>query len=220
MLGLLFSPAGQPYAIALGLLCALVTLEILSAILGAGLSDSIEALIPDGLLDAALEIEVHPSPVSKLLGWLYVGRVPVLMILMCFLAAFGLIGWLGISVIGAASGVVLPPLLSAPATMFLALPATRQCARGLAAILPQDETTAVRVESFVGATARITLGCARADIAAEAQVIDEHGTQHYVRIVPDISGQTLEQGTVVLLVKHLGESRFTAIPAPDGLLHS
>ena len=85
------------------------------------------------------------------------------------------------------------------------------------AVMPKDETTAVTLDTLVGRVATVTLGTATAERPAEARVNDEHGTTHYVRVIPEAGRQALPQGTQVLLVRQEGNC-FVAIENTDGIL--
>jgi hypothetical protein len=136
------------------------------------------------------------------LAWLGLGRVPLLVVLVVFLALFGVIGLAIQQVAAALAGDPLSPWLAAPAAAFAALPLTGVASRGLARILPRDETTAVPLETLIGRVGTITLGEAREGSPARARVEDQHGQAHYVMVEPDNAGQIFREGETVLLVHH------------------
>ena len=73
-------------------------------------------------------------------------------------------------------------------------------------IIPKDESSALKEESFVGQMATITLGKASKGSPAEAKVTDHHGQTHYFMIQPESEEEIFQQGEQVLLSK----------PAPSG----
>ena len=70
--------------------------------------------------------------------------------------------------------------------------------------MPRDETSAVTEDSLLGRIAVITLGTARVGYPAEAKVRDQHGYSHYIRLEPDSSGCSFDQGSEVLLLTRQG----------------
>lgn len=177
-------------------------------LLGIGLSNAIESLMPDVDLDVDADLsgpEVQSAtPLSRLLGWLRIGKVPVLMLLVIFLTAFGLIGLAIQSFIHNAAGFLLPALVASIPAVLLALPVVRAFGSVLSKLLPGDETDAISVESLVGRVATITLGTAKQGSPAEARVQDMHGTTHYVMVEPDSAQEEYTRGDDVLLVRRAG----------------
>lgn len=135
------------------------------------------------------------------LGWLGVGRLPLLMLLVLFLASFGLIGLIGQQLAHDLAGGLLPPLIAVPGALAIALPVTGVAARGLARILPHDETTAIDVGDLVGLTAEIIVGRATRGSPAKARVRDRHGQTHYVMAEPDDPATAFAEGDEILLVR-------------------
>lgn len=138
------------------------------------------------------------------LGWLGVGRLPLLMLLCVLLACFGMIGLIGQQVAFNLTGALLPAWIAAPAAGVAALPVTGLLARGLARVLPQDETTAIDISELVGLSATIVVGRATQGSPAKARVRDYHGQTHYVMAEPDNHGQALSEGEEILLVRREG----------------
>ena len=147
---------------------------------------------------------------GDLLGWLGIGEVPLLVVLVVLLALFGLIGLAGQQLAASLLSAPLSPWIAAPVALVAALPLTGTCARGLARILPHDETTAVGLDSLIGKRATIVVGDARAGSPARAQVRDVHGQVHYVMVEPSDDGVTIREGETALLVDRVGEL-FTAL---------
>lgn len=215
----LFAPQNLPFAIALGLMGLIATLEGVGTLLGAGLSDMVDAMLPE--FDADMDIDAGevdaPGALSQVLGWLHVGKVPALMLLIVYLTGFGLLGYAAQYLLWGSVGALLPTWLVAGPAALAALPVVRVSGGIIAAVMPDDETSAVRVDSLIGRMATITLGHATAERSAEARVNDEHGTTHYVQVVPETGHGALPQGCQVLLVRRQG-NRFVAIESTDELL--
>ncbi|MGH6614251.1 YqiJ family protein [Sphingomonas sp.] len=156
------------------------------------------------------DFESHPD----LLSWLGVGRLPMLMLLVVFLATFGVIGLIGQQAIHDSTGALLDPWFAIPAALAAALPVTGLAARGLARILPRDHTTAILLDDLVGETGSIVTGRAAYGSPARARVEDEHGQAHYVMVEPNTPDQVFEEGERILLVRR-EEQIFRAISRGD-----
>ena len=151
------------------------------------------------------------------LGWLGLGRLPLLMLLAIFLALFGMIGLIGQHLLLDFAGAMLSPLIAAPAAFLASLPLTGFAARSLAPLLPRDQSSAVPLDALTGSFARIVTGVARSGSPARARVEDVYGQAHYVMVEPDNAGQTLEEGENILLVRR-EEHVFRAISHGDHYL--
>lgn len=181
-------------------LAALLLMLLIGAVEAAGLGD---ALGHDGADAPDFD---HPS----LLGWLNIGRLPLLMVIVIFLFAFGVTGLLLQQLIAGVFRNPAPVWLAGPLALAVALPFTRVLSSLLARILPGDETTAVSRETLVGRVAVIVTGEARPGSPAQARVRDAHGQPHYVMIEPDEDGEAFAEGTSVIIVRNAG-ARFLAI---------
>lgn len=195
--GFLLSSDNVPFVAALVLMLLIGAAEAVG--LGGGLA------LGEGLdgLDGDINVET-PS----LLSWINVGRLPLLMLIVVFLFAFGLSGLVGQQVVAAVLGQPGPWFLAAPLAFAVALPVTRVFGRGVASIMPRDETSAVSRDSLVGRVAVIVTGLASHANAAQARVRDQHGQVHYVMVEPDNGADVFEQGSSVLLVRHAGAKYF------------
>lgn len=159
-----------------------------------------------GLGAGGIDLDLDAGP----LDWLGVGKVPLLVVLVAFLAAFGGLGLAGQQVATAVAGAPLPALIAIPAALVAALPVTALLARVLARVMPHDETTAYELDDLVGRPATITVGRAAADSPARARTVDPHGQAHHVLVEPNDPAATFQEGDTVLLVRREGSS-FRAI---------
>ncbi len=223
----------RPFAIALGLMLGIALLEGTMTLLGAGLSNAIDALLPE--MDGDADIDIGPdgsdingsgadfgdsaidhggvgstSALSRLLGWLCIGKVPALVLLVAFLTMFGLTGFIVQSMFQGIAGTLLPASLASIPAVIVAVPSMGLIGTGLAKLIPKDETSAVTADTFVGRIATITIGTARKGEPAEAKLVDGHGQTHYVMVEPDVDGEVLDSGSSVLLVDQVGP-RFAAV---------
>lgn len=229
MITALLDPGSFPFAVALLVMLGLVGLELLSIFFGVGISEGIDRFVlsqvdldPSGAshasgLETTASGDLH-SPLSRFLAWLYVGRVPALMVLIVFLSAYGLLGLAVQAVALQFLSASLPAWIAGFVVLMPALPATRFSVALLARIMPRDETSAVSPESFIGHTAIVTGGDARSGFPAQARLQDRFGTYHYFLIEPEDAAEVLPQGSWVLLVRKLPGGRFSAIPNPNPVL--
>jgi len=203
-------PQNLPFSVALALMIGIALLEGITAIFGAALSGILDALIPDFDVDIdsnleLLDVDAHsPNALSRLLGWLRIGKVPVLILLVIFLTAFGLIG-LGIqSLIHGVMSFYLPSYVVSIPAVIIALPVVRVFGGVIGAILPKDETDAVSQDSFIGRVASITIGKAKVGSPAEAKIKDQHGTTHYIMVEPDDASKNYDASVSLLIIKKEG----------------
>jgi Inner membrane protein YqiJ, N-terminal/Inner membrane protein YqiJ, OB-fold len=209
-----FLLAGQnlPFSVAICLMLAIAFMEGVGTLLGLGLSEAFETFMPDFDLDVDVDIDadvdgadINPqSGLTKILGWLRIGEVPFLMLLVVFLTVFGLIG-LGIqSLAQEMAGHLLPGIAAATMAFFISMPFVRLFGGILAKVMPKDETDAVSENSFIGRVASITLGRADKGNPTRAKLQDKHGTTHYIMVEPDLADDVFEQGGSVILVSRNG----------------
>ncbi|WP_444895541.1 YqiJ family protein [Microbulbifer sp. SSSA005] len=186
---------------ALILMFMIALLEGVMTLIGVGISDLLDNLLPD------FDVDVPDTGLSggmtKLLGWLRFGEVPALILLVTFLVSFGVTGLVAQMLIESLAGYLLPGGLLAVAVFFLALPQVRFVGNIMRRFAVGDESEAVERNSFIGRVAIITIGKAEIGSPAEARFSDEFGTTHYVMVEPDES-EIFNQGDKVLLVEELG----------------
>lgn len=185
MLNFLAQPETAPFTIALVLMLLVGVVEAI------------------GLGGSAVDLDVDDGPVAGSLDWLNVGRLPLLVLVVVMLTAFGLSGLVIQQIAIAAKGVMAPLYLAVPAAIALAFPGTRLASRGLARVLPHDETTAVDIETLVGRRARIVIGTATKGNPARARVEDQYGHMHYVMVEP-VDESAFNETTLLLLTARDG----------------
>jgi len=207
----LFAAETWPFTAAAFLMLLIAIVEGIAMVVGANLSETLHHALPN-------PDHLH-GPFDKLLGWLYVGRVPLLVLTVLLLASFALSGFALNMVAHRCFGVWVPPLISVPAALLATLPIVRILGAGLARLIPQDQTFAVSFDTLVGRIATIVSGTARTGYPAQARVVNEHGQTLYVMVEPDTEGMQFQSGERVLLTKQIAGSRFAAgiNPWPDVL---
>ena len=214
MLGFLFLPANLPFAVAIVLMIAIAVLEGATSLLGHGLSQLIDGFLIEVDADAdagfgsSNSIDGEPfaseNALSRLLGWLHVGKVPVLVLLVVLLTAFGLAGYLIQALVLRIVGVPLPATVASLPAALSSLAAVRTLGGAIGRLLPADESDAVSAETFIGRIAHIVRGVARRGSPAEAKLVDQHGATHYVLVEPDSEGDEFTAGSDLLIVARAG----------------
>ncbi|STZ09161.1 Inner membrane protein yqiJ [Moraxella caprae] len=202
MLDLIFAPQNFIFGVAITLMFLLFILEIVALMIG-GANDWVDGFLPDSLTEAHAEIGIDSPNVDtgvfiRFLSWLYVGKIPLLMLMVVFLAIFGLTGFIFQSVVYSLLGFYLPKIIAVIVVWFLSLPIVRLFAKGLYKILPKDETTAINQSELVGRIGTVVIGKATKNTLAQIKVKDTHGQTHYVMAYAD--DEDLIQGETVLLV--------------------
>lgn len=220
MLELLSTSENQIFAISLIIMLVIAVMEGVATLLGGGLSGFLDAMLPevDVDIDVDTDADIDGGPFTELLGWLRVGQVPVLMLLVIFLTSFGLLGVILQSVFRNFFGFYLPGWLAVIPTLGLSLPFVRAAGGVLYAIMPKDETDAVAEKSFIGRRAEIILGEANLGSPAQAKLMDEHGNTHYVMVEP-AEAEVFSTGTQVLLTEQSGAVFRCVLDQQDMLEH-
>ncbi|MGC1174870.1 YqiJ family protein [Polaromonas sp.] len=196
------APETWPFGAALAVMVGLSIVEGAGLMLAHSPSHILESLLPD-----------VPDGVEGALGWLHVGKVPLLVLLILFLAGFTVSGYVIQSVAHGLAGSLLPAWLACIPAFLAGISTVNGVGGLLAKIVPGDETSAVSEQTLIGRAGVIISGHARAGVAAEAKVRDANGRAHYVMVEPDIADQTLDEGTAIVLVRKTG-ARFNCIRNP------
>ncbi|MBN6066815.1 YqiJ family protein [Aggregatibacter actinomycetemcomitans] len=216
---LVIAPQNEIFGIAIMLMLLLGVLEVISFMLG-GINDWVDSFLPDSLTETVhAEIGLDTADAGifiRFLSWLYVGKLPLLILLVIFLAVFGLLGYSLQYALSHLLGFYLHGCLAAVIVWFISLPLVRITAAGVYKIFPKDETTAVTQDNLIGCIGTIVLGTAKPGSPAEAKVKDRYGQQHYVMVEPD-DDKDLTQGETILLIS-LRNNLFKAIKNPNGNL--
>ena len=223
-----------PFVGALALMIGIALLEGVGAVLGLGFSRLLDTLVPDSLADfdpgldagldggadaasAAGDAAAGAGIFSSVLGWLCVGRVPLLILLIWFLTVFGLVGLAVQWAMHASLGFLLPGIVAMVPALVVAVPSVRAFGRTFAKWVPKEQTTALSKDTFIGLVAIVLRGEARAGQPAEAKLQDRFGKTHYLLVEPDSEAMRFVEGDEVLLVRRSG-NRFWGIPNPHKAL--
>ena len=208
-----FADHNAPFLVALVVTLAIAVIETLSLVMGLGLADLVDDIMPDFDADTP---EVEHSVFVDALGWLNVGKVPFLVLLLLFLGCFTVVGYGFQLFMNGSLGILLPAIVAGPLALIPALPATRLASRAIAKILPREETYAVGDEEMIGRLAAVSLGPVTRRRHGKAKVTDAHGNIHFVRIRSAEKAKIYQINQEVLLVSH-ERGLFDVIAPPESL---
>ncbi len=227
MLQFLLDGAFAPFTLALALLTGLMVLELVALLLGGSLigADSDADLDIDtgdvgdfdldmdgadlDLPDAELDLELAPdapadagvSTPTGLASWLGLGRMPTVIWLGAILLGFGLSG-MGLQVaLSSLFGLLAPAWGAAIPAGAFAFWFARVFGAAFARVLPQTETEALSERNLGRRRGIVTQGTAARGRPAEVRVMDGYGNAHYLRAEPLKDGDTIAQGTEVLVIR-------------------
>jgi hypothetical protein len=208
--GVLSAVETWPFVVATLLLLLITAAEGLALLVGVSLFHWLDHWLPN------ISSAEHGA-LDKGLGWLHVGRVPALALLVLFLAAFAMTGFALNMVAHRLIGLWVPAWVSIPVAAVAGLPIVRILGAGVARLVPSDESFAVTLDTLVGRVATVLGGTARNGYPAEAKVLNQHGQTLYVMVEPDTADTVFEAGASVLLVRQIAGTRFSGIanPRPD-----
>ncbi|MFY0681542.1 MAG: YqiJ family protein [Thalassovita sp.] len=218
MIDLFLAPQMAPFSVALAVVTGLFVIEICSLFLGSSVlgigSDGPDIEVDadfdlTGGADPVIDLDVDaagpplhtPSSLGDLLTWTRINQVPFLIWLVSFLTSFGLVG---IVLQSSAEALLTRPLPASIAVALAFMPAlaiTRVIANWVSLLMPQTETSALRVRSLGGHRGVITQGTAARGTPAEAKIKDRHGNTHYLRVEPLEDGAKFAPGSDVTLIR-------------------
>lgn len=194
----LFTWYNIPFLVSLGLSLLFALLQLVG---GFGDSDSDVDVDADVDIDADVDADVDADGdfFGDALGLLGIGKVPVMLVLMSFLAVFGLSGLLINATISQAfSGYSgLGFAAAALGSLFLAVILTGRISRGFARLAP-DTSLAVGFEQLVGRIGTVSSPQV-SETYGRVTVRDQHGGTHTVYAVLNSGDPVPERSEVALL---------------------
>jgi hypothetical protein len=205
---ILLAPEVRPFAVAAAIMVVLGGLELLTTLVGLSISELIGH-------DIAVDADSHTG-IGGLFLWVNAGRVPLLILIILALGVFSIEGFL-LQGIAHAVGTALPAAIAALAAAAGSIPVIRVASRGLARIIPRDETYAVSDADFVGKVAVVAVGPLDQGLPGRVRLKDVFGNWHTVSARASPDSQALPVGASVLLVDRDARS-FVAISAPADLI--
>jgi len=218
MIEFIFHPHNDIFSSALILMLFISLLEGLMSIFGAGVSTMLEKVMPSFDIDGDIGGDSSPNiALSKFFNWIRVKKVPVLMLIVIFLTAFGIVGLSIQSFVFNTFGSFWNQWIVAIPTLFIALYMLNILGGWISKILPKDETSSISSDDLIGHIATITLGKASQGSPAEAKTQDQHGQTHYFMVEPNQEEVTFSQGQEVLILAKNGIHYLATDKIPDKL---
>lgn len=192
-------PDNGAFLLSILIMIVMAVVEIITMVLGVSISEAVDNLLPDFDLDADIN-GAEVGGAIPILDWLNFGKVPFLVLIILFLTLFGLSGFVVQGFIYKIFQHFLPHVLAILLACFISIFLVHFSGNIICRILPQVETTAVKLNTLLGSIAEITLGKASVNNPAEAKAKDRYGKVHYVRVEPEDNTKTFIKGDKVLLV--------------------
>lgn len=199
---ILTAPETWPFGASLAVMVGLSVIEGAGLLLAHSPSNFLESMLPE-----------LPDGAEGPLGWLHVGKVPLLVLLILFLGGFTVAGYVLQAAFQSVSGTLLPAWLAVIPAFLTGISTVTGVGGLLAKIIPQDESSAVSEQTLIGRAGIVIQGIARDGMAAQAKIRDAYGRAHYVMVEPDLIEETFAEGSDILLVRKLG-ARFKCIRNP------
>jgi hypothetical protein len=205
---ILLAPDVRPFAVAAAIMVVLGGIELLTTLVGFSISEFLGK-------EVAVEADSH-NGLSGLLLWINAGRLPLLILIILAFGVFSIEGFL-LQGIAHALGTAIPVSIVALAALAGSIPVIRTTSRGIARIIPRDESYAVSDADFVGKVAMVSVGPLDQGLPGRVRLKDVFGNWHTVSARASRDSPALAVGSSVLLVDRDARS-FIAISAPADLI--
>lgn len=215
----LLAPYNTPFFYSLMFLLVILGLELISLLMGAGLSEIIDNVFDatdvgigdiDADVDMDSDVEMENSFLSRYIAWIKVKNVPMLILLIVFLGCFSIVGYVGQNVLVRVGINPLATWLAGIIAVVVAFPLYKIVSGYLGRSLFKEETSALSEKTFVGEIIEINSGVARKGLPAEGKFKDRYGQLHYFLVEPEETEDEFEPGTKVKLISK-DENTFKAI---------
>jgi hypothetical protein len=205
---ILLAPDVRPFAVAAAIMVVLGGIDLLTTLIGFSISELLGK-------EVAVEADSH-NGLGGLLLWINAGRLPLLILIILAFGVFSIEGFL-LQGIAHAIGTALPVSIAALVAIAGSIPVIRTTSRGIARIIPRDETYAVSDADFVGKVAMVSVGPLDQGLPGRVRLKDVFGNWHTVSARASRDSPALAVGSSVLLVDRDAKS-FIAISAPADLI--
>ena len=203
---ILLAPDVRPFAVAATIMLALGGIELLTTLVGFSLSQVVgKDIEADG-----------DSGLGGLFLWINAGRLPLLVLIILALGVFAIAGFF-LQGLAHGVGLSIPASIAAIAAAGFSLPVIRLTSRGIARIIPRDETYAVEEADFIGHVAEVSIGPLDQGLPGRVRLKDVFGNWHSLVARASPGSTPLPVGASVLLVDRDAKS-FIAISAPADLI--
>jgi hypothetical protein len=205
---ILLAPDVRPFAVAAAIMVALGGIEVLTMLIGFSVGELFGK-------DVGVEVDSHGA-LGGLFLWINAGRLPLLILIILALGLFSIVGFLLHATLGVV-GVAVPAWIGALVAAAASIPLVRASSRGIARIIPRDESYAVDESDFVGHVGEVAIGPLDQGLPGRVRLKDVFGNWHSVLARASRDSSALPVGASVLLVDRDTKS-FIAISAPADLI--
>ena len=117
------------------------------------------------------------SGLGGLFLWINAGRLPLLVLIILALGVFAIAGFF-LQGLAHGVGLSIPASIAAIAAAGFSLPVIRLTSRGIARIIPRDETYAVDEADFIGHVAEVSIGPLDQGLPGRVRLKDVFGNWH------------------------------------------
>ena len=204
---ILLAPDVRPFAVAAAIMLALGGIELLATLVGFSLSHIGK--------DIGVETD-SDSGLGGLFLWINAGRLPLLILIILALGVFSIAGFF-LQGLAHGVGISVPASIAALAAAAGSIPVIRVASRGIARVIPRDETYAVEEADFIGHVAEVSIGPLDQGLPGRVRLKDVFGNWHSLVARASPESTPLPVGASVLLVDRDAKS-FIAISAPADLI--
>ena len=218
------------FAIAMGLMLGIAFIELISSLGGFAVSHFLDSLMQmDGLhaaegisaidgvhvdtmdgvhLDSSHPLDglhtkealVHVPILTRFIGWIRFGKVPLLIVIITFLTLFSSIGFIEQMIFFSLTKHYLIPCIAIVIPLLLTIPLVRSVSMVLGKFCIKDETSIVNSSSFIGKVATIVIGTALVGKPTQAKLKDEFDQTHYIMVEPNDVNDSFTEGSQVKLL--------------------
>jgi hypothetical protein len=205
---ILLAPEVRPFAVAAAIMAVLGAIELLTTLVGFSIGEFLGN-------DVSVEGDGHDA-LGGLFLWINAGRLPLLIFIILALGVFSIEGFM-LHGIAHGVGITMPTWIAGFVAFAGSIPVVRITSRGIARIIPRDETYAVNDSDFVGQVATVSIGPLDQGLPGRVRLKDVFGNWHTVAARASSDSEALPVGASVLLVDRDARS-FIAISAPADLI--
>src|ERR1700737_1094764 len=145
----LLAPEVRPFAVAAAIMVVLGGIEVLTTLVGLSIGE---------LFGKDIDVDAdHHTGLGGLFLWINAGRLPLLILIILALGLFSIIGFL-LHSLAHGVGITVPASIGALVAAAASIPLIRSTSRGIARIVPRDESYAVDEADFVGHVGEVAIG--------------------------------------------------------------
>ena len=194
---LLTAAENIPFGVAMAVMLGLAALEIIGFLV---------AMSPSEWIDHMVFTDLHHADggADGVLGWLHVGQVPTLILLILFLTCFAISGYVVQVVSQVALHAYLPAMVATVPALLGGVISVRVVGGWLSQVIPRDESSAISEAEFIGKLVTVTAASSLQGVASQARFRDADGRSYFLLVEPDSEDFSLQDGMQVLVLRKQG----------------